>query len=176
MNPYLWYAITQAVGVGITVCSVTFLERRRLRISGNFERKQEHYADLFDVLYRVTSGLRKWHSNVFVSPDTGDLEEIQKSLDAKDVIRLDALNQIWSSPKVIECADRWIEHRLALASALTTLQELKTLLTVEQRIELKQQADVSRDAMIQELEQVRQAIKEDLYLTRKRRRAFGLLP
>lgn len=167
MNQYIWYGLTQVITVVIAVGSVSLLERRRLRTSGNFERKQAHYADLFDVLFKVTKGLQQWHTNIFVSKDVHDLDAIQQELDSKDVLRLDALNQIWSSPKVIQTTETWIQHRKALAFALSSIQDLKELLTVEQRIEFKKDADAAKDAMVRSLNEVKDAVQQDLYLKGK---------
>ena len=167
MDEFVFYVITQISAILLAIVSVSFTERRRLRTSGNFERKQEHYADLFDVLFNVTRALRQWHANVFVSNDAAALDALQKELDSKDVARLDALNQIWSSPKVIETTERWIDQRKALASALTNILIFKELQTVEERKALKQLADKSKDELIQVLEEVKLAMKEDLYLKRR---------
>jgi hypothetical protein len=167
MDEITLFLLTQLSAMVVAILSVRFTERQRLRASGNFERKQNHYADLFDVLFNVTRALRLWHSNVFVSNETADLDAIQKELDGKDVARLDALNQIWSSKKVIETTERWIDCRKDLSSTLTNMQVFKESLTVEDRIALKQQADTSRDALVKVLEEVKVAMKEDLYLKRR---------
>ena len=168
MNEYIWYGLTQVITLGIAVGSVSLLERRRLRTSGNFERKQAHYADLFDVIYKVSNALQQWHTNVFVSNEAQDIDAIERELGSKDVGRMDALNQIWSSPKVIETTERWIDHRKALARSLSTIREMGSALSVEERIQLKRQADESKEAMVTALTEVRNAVKEDLFLKGKR--------
>ena len=167
MNEYIWYGLTQVITLGIAVGSVSLLERRRLRTSGNFERKQAHYADLFDVIYKVSNALQQWHKNIFVSNEVQDIDAIERELGSKDVGRMDALNQIWSSPKVIETTERWIDHRKALARSLSTIREMGSTLSVEERIQLKRQADLSKEAMVNALTEVRNAVKEDLFLKGK---------
>ena len=170
MNPYLWYAITQAATVVITVGTVSLLERRRLRVSGNFQRKQEHYADLFDILYRVTYALKKWNSDVYSGESTRDLDALEELLEAKDVRRLDALNQIWASEAVIENSERWIKHRQELGLALSTIQNLSGLHSTVSRISLKEKADIAEGKLVLQLEEVRKAIQIDLYLNKRRGR------
>lgn len=170
MNEYIWFGITQLVTFGIALFGASILERRRLRASGNFERKQAHYADLFDILYRVTYALRKWNSEVYSSDGGGDIEALEGLLEAKDVRRLEALNQIWASAEVIETSERWIRQRQELGLALSTLKNLSALHSIEDRMSLKDKAEAAEVSLVRQLEEVRRAIQHDLYLNKRRKR------
>ena len=163
-----WLVVSQIVTGAVVFAFTALNEGRRHRLTANFEQKRQHYSELFEVLFKVTKGLGLENTNVFTSPGTFDVSKLEEDLGSKDLLRIDALNNIWASEKVQAAVDAWAIHRqrfMLIASTVKAVEGL-TLEPVE-FARKKQEAQAAIDAMDEQLAAIIRAIHVDLFISRK---------
>jgi hypothetical protein len=143
-------------------------EGRRQRLTANFGKKQEHYADLYEILFKVITGLRLESTNVFLSPNTHDISKLERDLDTKDIVKVMALNHIWASKSVLMAVDVWEGHRkrfMLLAATVTATKDLP--LAHGDFGKKKDQAMAELASMDAQLETIKDMIHTDLLINKK---------
>lgn len=163
----MWLVVSQLFTGAIVFLFTALNEGRRHRLTANFELKQQHYSDLFEVLFKVTKGLGLENTNVFTSPGTFDVSKIEEDLGSKDLLRIDALNNIWATDKVRTTVDAWAIHRQRFMLIASTVEAVKGLPVEPGEFgRKKQEAQAEIDAMDKQLEAIIQAIHDDLLISR----------
>jgi hypothetical protein len=165
----LFFVLVSQCVTGIVVFVVTALnEGRRQRLTANFERKQQHYSDLFEVLYKVTKGLSLENTNVFTSPGTFDVAKIEDDLATKDLLRIDALSNIWATERVRSEIEIWANHRKHLMLAFSSIKGIQGLPIADGEFAKKKTAaQLELDSMDAQMERIIQSIHDDLLISRR---------
>lgn len=157
----------------LIIASILFVftglnEGRRQRLTVNFGKKQDHYADLYEILFKVTTGLRLESTNVFLLPNTHDISKLEKDLDTKDVVKVMALNHIWASKSILKAVDAWEGHRKRFILLASTVVAAKGLpLAPGEFGDKKDQALAELASMDVQLETIKQLIHADLLISKK---------